>query len=411
MEHVIVKMEHVIVNSQRWFDISSLEGEELKDLECSNNYCISNYGRVMSKERLFQAGFLTVHRKNTILKCMTSTSGYLRVSIILEGKKKQLSIHRLVANAFIPNPEGFPQINHKNEDKTDNRVENLEWCTAKYNTNYGTGNERRIQTRSDRHGRNIIQYRKDGSIVHVYRGMKRIERQTGYNISAIKKVCKGEQLTSYGYVWRYEDDSFDKYPITYDKKVHASCVGRGIVKYDLNGYVVKIYEGGLKETLQDYPNYYSIKSCLYGYTNTAHGFIWRYIGSPKPEPIERKKIVQYTMDCQRVSIYDSVADAINELGYGTITSICDCLHKRRYSALGFIWRYENESPPTLEKQYKVEKLDKEGNVVGRFKSVKDALLSVGGKTFSSISLCLKGKKESSYGYRWRYIDKSEEGED
>ena len=405
-------MEHVIVNSQRWFDLTPLDGEEWIDLECSNNYCISNYGRVMSKERFFQAGFLTVHRKHTILKCIFLKSGYLRVSIVLEGKKKQLSIHRLVANAFIPNPEGFPQINHKNEDKADNRVVNLEWCTAKYNINYGTAKERIIKTRLNRYGRNIIQYRMDGSIVHVYRGMTRLHRQTGYNDSAILKVCIGQQLTSYGYVWRYEGDAFDKYPITYDKKVHASRVGRGVVKYDLNGEVVKIYEGGLKETLQDYPNYYSIRSCLNGYTKTAHGFIWRYIGSPKPEPIEKKRIVQYTMDCQRVSVFDSITDAIKDLGYGTITSVCDCLHKKTYSALGFIWRYENETQPTLEEQYKVVKIDKEGKIVGRFNSVKDALLSVGGKTFSSISLCLNGKQEYSYGYKWRYIKRNEEeGED
>ena len=396
-------MEKVLVNSCRWFDLTPLEGEEWCDIEYSSDYAISNYGRVLSKERTYSTGYGYVHRMDTILRLAPGKCGYLQIGLNINGKKKPLKVHRLVAKAFIPNPDGFPQINHKNEDKSDNRVVNLEWCTSKYNINYGTAKERIVQTRSKKYGRNIIQYRMDGSVVHVYRGLRRVNRQTGYNESAILKVCTGLQLTSYGYVWRYEGDAFDKYPITYDKKVHASCVGRGVVKYDLNGEVVKIYEGGLKETLQDYKNYYSIKSCLNGDTKTAHGFIWRYIGSPAPEPIENKRIAQYTMDCKLVSFHNSIADAIKTLGHGTLTSVCDCLHKRIYSALGFIWRYDNEAPPTIEEQLKVEQLDKDGNVIGRYISVKEALLSVGGKTNSSISLCLNGKKEYAYGYKWRYI--------
>ena len=100
-------------------------------------YEVSNTGLVRNvvKGRYLKPGF----DKNGYLKCVLSKG----------GKQRTVYIHRLVATAFIPNPDGLPQVNHRDEDKTRNVVDNLEWCTSKYNVNYGSAQERRVQTNID----------------------------------------------------------------------------------------------------------------------------------------------------------------------------------------------------------------------------------------------------------------------
>ena len=86
-------------------------------------------------------------RRNTLLKLSKNRYGYIQVYLYKNGIRTVFRVHRLVAEAFIPNPDNLPQINHKNEDKSNNCVENLEWCTAKYNNNYGHRTENAINTR------------------------------------------------------------------------------------------------------------------------------------------------------------------------------------------------------------------------------------------------------------------------
>lgn len=85
-------------------------------------------------------------RRNTLLRLPKNNNRYIRVSLCKNGIKTGLTVHRLVAGAFIPNPDNLPEVNHKDEDKTNNRVENLEWCDHKYNMNYGTRNIRAKET-------------------------------------------------------------------------------------------------------------------------------------------------------------------------------------------------------------------------------------------------------------------------
>ena len=98
-------------------------------------YEVSNTGRVRSLDRYDNRNYF---RKGKVLSPGKDTVGYLFVILTCNGKRKAINVHRLVAKAFIENPDNLPQVNHKDEDKTNNNVDNLEWCTAKYNNKYGS---------------------------------------------------------------------------------------------------------------------------------------------------------------------------------------------------------------------------------------------------------------------------------
>lgn len=109
-------------------------------------YEVSSYGRVKSLNRYVKVKSKSYRlQKGKMLSPIKNKYGYLQVFLCCNGKYKIISVHRLVAQAFIPNPDNLPIINHKDEDKTNNRVENLEWCNAKYNSNYKGVLKRRSQ--------------------------------------------------------------------------------------------------------------------------------------------------------------------------------------------------------------------------------------------------------------------------
>ena len=106
-------------------------------------YEVSNTGRVRSLDRYDNRNCF---RKSKVLSPVKDKYGYLLVNLYCNGKQHQMKIHRLVAEAFIPNQDDLPQVNHKDEDKTNNNVTNLEWCDATYNNNYGSRLERSRET-------------------------------------------------------------------------------------------------------------------------------------------------------------------------------------------------------------------------------------------------------------------------
>ena len=116
-----------------WKDIPGFE----------NKYQVSNIGHIRS---------LNYKRtgKCKIMKTPIDNTEYLQITLCKNNKKYKYKVHQLVALVFIPNPNNYPQVNHKNEIKTDNRVENLEWCTPKYNNNYGTHNARVSATKKSK---------------------------------------------------------------------------------------------------------------------------------------------------------------------------------------------------------------------------------------------------------------------
>lgn len=154
-------------------------------------YQISNKGRVKS---LYKGS-------ERILKPCDDGHGYYHIILCNDGVSKTFKLHRLVAQAFIPNLENKPQVNHKDENKLNNCVDNLEWSTAKENSNFGTRNERMRYSLS----KPIFQYSKYGEFIREWQGAREVERVLGIDHSHIKDCCKGKCKSAYGFIWKYKE--------------------------------------------------------------------------------------------------------------------------------------------------------------------------------------------------------------
>lgn len=179
-----------------WKDVIGFEGL----------YQVSNFGRVRSLDRRARIGYgKTRFVKGKYLTPCACTNGYLSIPLHNGSENKKVFLmHRLVAMHFIPNSDNLPEVNHKDEDITNNRADNLEWCTSKYNANYGARNRKVLETKFARGLINPVnQYTKDGKFVRRWESMADAGREYGVDISAIIRVCRGKQHTSMGYVWEY----------------------------------------------------------------------------------------------------------------------------------------------------------------------------------------------------------------
>lgn len=159
-----------------WKQISGYEGL----------YEVSNFGRVKS---------LCAGRWHTVMirKPVPDKEGYYTVCLKKDGKYKNHKIHRLVAIEFIENPNNYPQINHKDKDVTNNRVENLEWCSSEYNLNYGD--------RIKKYYKSVVQKDQDGNTIRTYESIKDAEKETGVLASSISCVLSGKRKKAGGYKW------------------------------------------------------------------------------------------------------------------------------------------------------------------------------------------------------------------
>ena len=155
-------------------------------------YQVSNMGHVKSLERKGR-------KSERILKPGMTRGGYMQVGLCAGGKTRMLRVHRLVCEGFHENPEGKPQVNHINENKTDNRAVNLEWCTAKENTNHGTRNERVRKAES----KPVGQYTLDGELIKIWPSTIEAKRQAGFDCGHISRVANGERKTHKGFTWKY----------------------------------------------------------------------------------------------------------------------------------------------------------------------------------------------------------------
>lgn len=166
-------------------------------------YEVSNLGNVRSIDKWVNRNGDKYFKKGRVLKPMNDKKGYVMVNLSKEGKTKVCYIHRLVAKAFIPNPENLPEVNHINEVKTNNCVENLEWCTHEYNNNYGTRTERIVEKLvNGKTSKKVQAFNKDGELVFEFPSVMEAGRN-GFNYGHISSCCNGKKKTHKGLIWKY----------------------------------------------------------------------------------------------------------------------------------------------------------------------------------------------------------------
>ena len=185
------------MNKEIWRDIDGYEGL----------YQVSNLGRVKSLKRKVYAGRGRTRWQYERIMSSGKTNGnkYKIVSLFKDGKGKNFYIHRLVANAFIENPNNYKYINHKDENPSNNFVNNLEWCTAEYNNTYNNKHIRVLETRMKKHigCRKIAKLDENDNILKEYISISQASKEMGVSNQAISDCLRGKQKHSAGYKWKY----------------------------------------------------------------------------------------------------------------------------------------------------------------------------------------------------------------
>lgn len=176
-----------------WKDIVGYEGL----------YQVSNIGRVKSLDHYASNGVKIILYSGRVLKQTKNKNGYYSVMFSKNSETKRKYVHRLVAEAFIENPNNLNEVNHKDESRTNNCVDNLEWCDRNYNLNYGRLQEKSAITR----GIPVLQYDMSGTFIAEYYSIRNAAKMIGrkHGDVPIGECCKGKRKQAYGYIWRYKE--------------------------------------------------------------------------------------------------------------------------------------------------------------------------------------------------------------
>lgn len=298
-----------------WKDIKGYEGL----------YQVSNLGRVRKPTK---NGFHYVKSSPRGSQRSSKTKEkYMGVSLSKNGIRKGFSVHRLVAEAFIQNEHNYPYINHINGIKDDNRVFNLEWCTQEQNVRhaYDVLNIRN-------HYGSIKQYTKEGEFIKEYNSIRDASRELGIHFGNIVKCAMRKRNIAGGYIWRFSnDDTMDtSYKNKRDKKV---------VMLNKNGSYRMTFNTLYDASLFINKSQENIASCCKGNTNTAGGYIWRFLEQYDEREFElfnQKHIVQKTIHNVVVKEYTSLDELIESTNYG-IMKIKKALEGKQQTAYGFLW--------------------------------------------------------------------------
>ena len=256
-------------NIELWKDVKDYEGL----------YQVSTLGRVRSLDKYIDVKIRNVDKvlkRGKILKPVYDKNGYLKVFLCKNGKGTYFRVHRLVAKTFIPNPDNLPCVNHKDEDKTNNYPYNLEWCTVKYNNNYGTRNERAAKSNTNgKRSKKVYQYNLKGNLVNIWPSTKECNRN-GYKQSCVINCCVGKRKTYKKYIWSYKpinNFNINNYlPKDTKNDIRKS---KPIIQYDLQGNFIKEWASAAEAGRNGY-NSFNISSCCNNKLKSHKNYIWKF---------------------------------------------------------------------------------------------------------------------------------------
>lgn len=333
--------------------IVDLDGEVWKDVVGYEGlYEVSNKGRVKTLK------YKRSKTRNERLKDLQDFKGYKFVNLCKEYKAVRKAVHRLVYEAFvgylpecnlIGKGKDRLEINHKDENPSNNCVENLELVSHYYNVNYGNHNIKNSKARE----RKIFQYSYDGKLVKIWENTKDCHKSNFSRWSVYVCCNKTTHKKTYkGFIWSYEQLTEDEClkiakQSDIDKNKRAT---KRVYQYSFDGELIKTWDSIIEASRNGF-TYSSIKYCLNNKHKTHKGYIWSTepISSeqckakvPKKKEIKEKKkphkIYQYTKDLELVFVWDKISDCVKN-GYFA-QHIGKCCNGKRKTHKGYIWSYE-----------------------------------------------------------------------
>lgn len=253
-------------------------------------YEVSNQGRVRSINRVTKGRWGTQTFRGTILRASNRTKSsknslfcYQGVNLHRDGIGKNVDIHRLVAEAFIPNPNNLPIVNHIDENPSNNNVENLEWCTQKHNQNHGTLPERRklINIRA------VNQYTLEGDFVRRYNSLDEARKEMKLPPTSISNACRGYSGSAGGFLWRYTNPTPEEKELT--RKRFDSLYRQMVVQLTLDREFVALYKSSKSASRAIKRSDSRICEAINNNNRTAAGYKWMRYSDYKESFPERIK--------------------------------------------------------------------------------------------------------------------------
>lgn len=231
-----------------------------------NIYEVSNLGRVRRIANIDKNNEIIKLRKERIIKPFLRKDGYLSVSLSIHGKVEKKLLHRLVAEAFLQNPDNLPIINHKDEIRTNDNVDNLEWCTYSYNITYGNARVKWLsKVINGTKSKPVCQFDKDGNLIKEYPSAHEAARQLNITVSGIISCCLNYKKYNKcgGYLWKYKNDLKDIIAV---KRIFQ-MTKEGIILNAYYGITEAEKKTGILRT--------AIANCLAKRSKSAGGYLWK----------------------------------------------------------------------------------------------------------------------------------------